>query len=115
MLGEFPFTLGRALFAARKLAHAQAELRTAWEMRSDERGAEANDARDVARKLAELDRTQKREAAAQEWQAKAEAIAREPARTAAGQRTPALPALHGASRIGQALHSPGPACRSADS
>ncbi len=71
ILGEFHFTLGKALFASRQFAAAEPELRLAWDLRSAEMGATAEDARDVASKLAELKRAQKREAEAREWDAKA--------------------------------------------
>jgi non-specific serine/threonine protein kinase/serine/threonine-protein kinase len=71
ILGEFHFTLGKALFASRQLAAAETELRLAWDLRSAEMGATAEDARDVARKLAELKRALKRESEAREWEAKA--------------------------------------------
>lgn len=71
VLGEFHFTLGKALFANRQLAAAEPELRLAWDLRSTEMGVTAEDTRDVARKLAELKRAQKREAEAREWEAKA--------------------------------------------
>lgn len=60
ILGEFHFTLGKALFASRQLVAAEPELRLAWEQRSTEMGASAEDARDVARKFAEIKRAQKR-------------------------------------------------------
>lgn len=71
VLGEFHFTLGKALFAAGRLAEADVELQQSWRLRSEEMGADAQDARDVAGKLAALKRAQKQEAAAREWEAKA--------------------------------------------
>ncbi|MBL8299319.1 MAG: serine/threonine protein kinase [Rhodanobacteraceae bacterium] len=71
LLGEFHFTLGKALFAARKQVEAESELIQAWQLRSEEMGATADDTRDVARKLAELKRAQKQTAAAREWEEKA--------------------------------------------
>jgi len=71
VLGEFHFTLGKALFASHQLTAAESELRIAWAMRSAEMGETAEDARDVARKLAELKRAQKREAEARAWDDKA--------------------------------------------
>ncbi|HSX60343.1 MAG TPA: tetratricopeptide repeat protein [Tahibacter sp.] len=72
ILGEFHFTLGKALFAAGKLGDAETELTQAWRLRSEEMGADAEDARDVAKKLAELKRAQKQEPAARAWDAKAQ-------------------------------------------
>jgi tetratricopeptide (TPR) repeat protein len=72
ILGEFHFTLGKALFAARRYADAEKELREAWTLRSEEMGAGAEDARDVAKKLAELKRALKQEGAARDWDAKAQ-------------------------------------------
>jgi len=71
VLAEFHFTLGKALFAAGRSGDAEPELKQAWELRAAEMGASAEDTRDVARKLAELKRAQKQEAAAREWEAKA--------------------------------------------
>ncbi|WP_386066784.1 tetratricopeptide repeat protein [Tahibacter sp. UC22_41] len=71
VLAEFHFTLGKALFAAGRTGEAEPELVRAWELRAAEMGATAEDTRDVARKLAELKRAQKQEAAAREWEAKA--------------------------------------------
>jgi len=71
VLAEFHFTLGKALFAAGRSGEAEPELLRAWELRAAEMGATAEDTRDVARKLAELKRAQKQEAAAREWEAKA--------------------------------------------
>ena len=80
VLGEFHFTLGKSLLAAKRPGPAEDELKTAWTLRAGEMGEGAEDARDVAARLATLYRMQKREATAKEWEARAAAPATAPPR-----------------------------------